>query len=174
MGTSSVTRVAACCSSRVTGSIRWAPGWKSAWLERGTSCLAAFPRATRSSTVRWGTTWPCSYRMPSGSGRDSPSSSARFTSESNHTYEFDAAWSSAQPAPPATRLPEAGPRRATAWSRCWKQAHWSRAATVVLRLALRRAELEVVSRDDQLFRGFVQAVASRPEVVSDSCQDDPG
>jgi hypothetical protein len=71
MGTSSGTRVIACCSSMATGSGRNVPAVNSAWLARGTSRRAAFPRATRSSTVRWGTTLPCSYRIPSGTGPNS-------------------------------------------------------------------------------------------------------
>jgi putative Mg2+ transporter-C (MgtC) family protein len=39
---------------------------------------------------------------------------------------------------------------------------------------IRRAELEVVCRDDQLFSRFVHEIAIRPEVVSVSCQDSSG
>src|SRR2546421_6238361 len=54
MGTSSGTRVRAWRPRRSTGSVRSGEGSKTAWLERGTSARAAFPRATRSSTLKWG------------------------------------------------------------------------------------------------------------------------
>ena len=63
MGTSSGTRVSAWPSSRATGSGRSGPGSNSAWAERGTSARAAWPRATRSATVR------CSTRALVGTRR---------------------------------------------------------------------------------------------------------
>jgi len=54
IGTSSGTRAAAWLSRRVIGSGRWAAGVNSAWLDRGTSARAVFPRAALSSRVGCG------------------------------------------------------------------------------------------------------------------------
>src|SRR5215469_13788396 len=75
IGISCGTRVAACSSSRATGSGRSARGVHRPWADRGASTRAARPRATRSSAVR------CARRhVDANGGVLSPVVSARMSS----------------------------------------------------------------------------------------------
>ena len=62
IGTSSGTRVASCSSSRAIGSGRSGDGVHRPWADRGASWRAAFPRATRSVSVR------CARRQADANG----------------------------------------------------------------------------------------------------------
>ena len=64
IGTSSGSRDTACSSSRPIGSRR-SGNSIAAWLERGTSALAAFPRADRSASVKCDTAFGADPDTPS-------------------------------------------------------------------------------------------------------------